>query len=114
MQVVAHHRLHRLDVQHPPGLQAGPHRAQRQRGQQALQQVRGVDEVRQAETLAAQAEQRVELRQQARLHADAQARRLAQRAQVFLDQGAVQMHPEDRPGPPFIGAIGMRPALGQH
>ncbi|MNP10638.1 hypothetical protein D3C76_1027940 [compost metagenome] len=72
-----------------------------------------MDEVRQAEPLAAQRQQRVELAEQARLHTDAQARRLAQRAQVFLDQRAVQMYPEDRPGAPLIGAIGMRLAFRQ-
>ena len=111
MQVRAHQRLHRVDVQHPSGFQAGPRRTHRQRGEQALQQVRGMDEVRQAEALATQRQQRIELRQQARLHAQAQARGAAQRTQEILRQSAFEMYPVDAPGPLRVGAVGMFPAL---
>ncbi len=113
VQVRAHQRLHRVDVQHPSGFQAGPRRTHRQRGEQALQQVRGMDEVRQAEALATQRQQRIELRQQARLHAQAQARGAAQRTQEILRQSAFEMYPVDAPGPLRVGAVGMFPALGQ-
>lgn len=72
-----------------------------------------MDEVRQAEALATQRQQRIELRQQARLHAQAQARGAAQRTQEILRQSAFEMYPVDAPGPLRVGAVGMFPALGQ-
>ena len=113
VQVAAHHRLHRVHVQHPSGLQCGADRQHGQRAEQRLQLVGGVDEVRRVEAAAVQAEQRLEVGQQAWLHTDTTYTGLAQQAQEVVAQGAVEMHPVDGPGPLRVGAVGVRQALGQ-
>ncbi|MNF76680.1 hypothetical protein D3C84_588000 [compost metagenome] len=113
VQVRPHHRLHGIHVQHPAGLEVTTHRQHGQGSEQGLQLMGGVDEVRQVQPLLAQRQQGIEVRQQARLHADAAQRGLAEGTQVLGHQFAFEMHPVDAPGPLRIGAIGMQAALRQ-
>ena len=107
VQMDAHHRLHRLHIKHPPGLQGGPRRQHRQPAKQALQLLSSMDKVRQTQTLATQIEQAVEFRQQARLQANREHRRRPQRAQKLAHQLASKVHPVQGPGPLRIGAVGV-------
>ena len=107
VQMGAHHRLHRLHIQHPPGLQGGPRRQHRQTAEQALQLLGGMDKVRQAQALTAQIEQAVEFRQQARLQANREHRCSPQRAQKLRHQFTGKVHPVQGPGPLRIGAVGV-------